>query len=179
MIGWYKAGYKENGTKERTDSFDMAKTKENIKSGEKHSTIFGKIARYFADLKTVAFTGSYSDLSGRSLSMPASDVPAWVKADSKQSYAWNETGSKPLSYPPSSHTHGDCDTWNGMVERDVFGRGICDEVPVTRELPVIKKATQEQYWKNVLFMTATVCKSMKKCQNIAAYCRVWYNPGME
>ena len=35
----------------------------NIATGEKLSVLFGKIKKFFSDLKTVAFTGSYTDLS--------------------------------------------------------------------------------------------------------------------
>ena len=45
-----------------TVSFTEALERENIKSGESCATIFGKIKKFFTDLKTVAFTGSYSDL---------------------------------------------------------------------------------------------------------------------
>lgn len=95
------------GTENKTVTFDPAEKRENIKSGEKHKTIFGKIARWFADLKTVAFTGNYSDLSGKPSSLPASDVSAWAKAASKPSYSWNEIGGKPSAFTPSSHTHAD------------------------------------------------------------------------
>lgn len=47
-----------------TSTFTAASSRTNISSGEKLSTIFGKIAKWFADLKAVAFSGSYSDLSG-------------------------------------------------------------------------------------------------------------------
>ena len=47
-----------------TASFATAGSRNNISTGEKLSVIFGKIAKWFADLKTVAFTGNYSDLSG-------------------------------------------------------------------------------------------------------------------
>ncbi len=123
-MGWYKAGHKETDTKNNTASFVHNRNRENIKSGEKHSTIFGKIARYFEDLKLVAFTGSYNDLTGRPSSfppsshkhsksditdfpsaLPASDVQAWAKAANKPSYNWSEIGSKPSTFPPSSHTH--------------------------------------------------------------------------
>lgn len=39
-------------------------TRANIASGESFATILGKIKKFFSDLKTVAFTGAYSDLSG-------------------------------------------------------------------------------------------------------------------
>lgn len=48
-----------------TSSFTEASTRTNIASGDTVSTIFGKIKKFFSDLKTVAFTGAYSDLTGR------------------------------------------------------------------------------------------------------------------
>lgn len=47
-----------------TAVFSASKERANISTGEKLSVIFGKIAKFFSDLKTVAFTGNYSDLSG-------------------------------------------------------------------------------------------------------------------
>lgn len=44
-------------------TFTQASTRTNITTGEKLSVICGKIKKFFADLKTVAFTGSYNDLS--------------------------------------------------------------------------------------------------------------------
>ena len=123
-MGWYKAGHREKDTKDSTASFVHNRNRENIKSGETHSTIFGKIARYFADLKMVAFTGDYDDLNGKPssfppsshkhgkaditdfpASLPASDVPAWAKAANKPVYNWSEISNKPSAYPPASHTH--------------------------------------------------------------------------
>jgi len=46
-----------------TATFSQASSRTNLTTGEKLSAIFGKIAKWFADLKTVAFTGSYDDLS--------------------------------------------------------------------------------------------------------------------
>ena len=125
-MGWYKAGHREKDTKDSTASFVHNRNRENIKSGETHSTIFGKIARYFEDLKQVAFTGSYNDLNGKPSSfppsshkhakaditdfpssLPASDVKAWAKAANKPAYSWSEIGSKPSTFPPASHTHAD------------------------------------------------------------------------
>lgn len=48
-----------------TVAFSAASARENVKTGEKLSVIVGKIAKWFADLKTVAFTGSYNDLSNK------------------------------------------------------------------------------------------------------------------
>ena len=42
--------------------FTKAETREPIQSGDSLGVILGKIAKYLEDLKTVAFTGNYSDL---------------------------------------------------------------------------------------------------------------------
>lgn len=52
-------------TNDQTPTFTQASSRANIASGEKLSTIFGKIMKVIADLKAVAFTGAYSDLSGK------------------------------------------------------------------------------------------------------------------
>lgn len=46
----------------KNPQFTEAATRNNIASGESYKTIFGKIKKFFSDLKTVAFTGSYNDL---------------------------------------------------------------------------------------------------------------------
>ena len=48
-----------------TAAFAQASTRTNLKTGEKISASFGKIMKWFADMKTVAFSGSYSDLSNK------------------------------------------------------------------------------------------------------------------
>jgi hypothetical protein len=52
-------------TNNQTPTFSQASTRNNIASGEKLSVIFGKVQKFFNDLKTVAFTGSFSDLSNK------------------------------------------------------------------------------------------------------------------
>lgn len=48
-----------------TTAFTQSTTRTNLTTGEKLSASFGKIAKWFADLKTVAFTGSYNDLANK------------------------------------------------------------------------------------------------------------------
>lgn len=45
-------------------TFTEASTRANIASGESFATILGKIKKFFTDLKSVAFSGAYADLSG-------------------------------------------------------------------------------------------------------------------
>ena len=51
--------------KEQTPTFSQASTRNNIASGDKLSVILGKVQKFFNDLKTVAFSGSFSDLSNK------------------------------------------------------------------------------------------------------------------
>lgn len=53
---------KVGDTSNNTITFNAAEVRENIATGDKHSVIFGKIAKFLADLKAVAFSGKYSDL---------------------------------------------------------------------------------------------------------------------
>lgn len=72
--------------------FTVAGKRENIASKEKMPKILGKIAKWFSDLKIVAFSGSYNDLSNKPTSLPASDVSAWAKASTKPMYTKAEVG---------------------------------------------------------------------------------------
>ena len=61
---WRKITHSGN-TNSQTPTFTAASTRSNINSGESLSTLFGKIAKWFSDIKTVAFSGSYNDLSNK------------------------------------------------------------------------------------------------------------------
>ena len=90
-----------------------------MESGEKHKNLFEKISTMFKnvrylyrllgttdisaiqngtvtgilnELDRVAFTGIYSDLHNKPLSLPASDVYSWAKQATKPSYAKSEVG---------------------------------------------------------------------------------------
>lgn len=54
-----------------TNTFTQASTRTNLTSGEKLSVSLGKIMKWFVDLKTVAFSGSYNDLTNKPSSLPA------------------------------------------------------------------------------------------------------------
>lgn len=71
-------------TNDQTPTFTQASTRENIASGEKVSTIFGKITKWLSDLKTVAFSGSYTDLS---------NTPKTMKNPQALTFTGGATGS--------------------------------------------------------------------------------------
>lgn len=76
-------------------TFTQASSRTNLVSGETLKTSLGKIMKFFADLKTVAFSGSYNDLSNKPTSLPANggdaDTVGGKSAATLQAYA-NLTG---------------------------------------------------------------------------------------
>lgn len=96
VTAWNKVADKLDKTGDAsnvTTVFTTATTRSNLTTKEKLSISLGKISKYFSDLKTVAFTGSYNDLINRPTSMTAnggnsatvnghtvnSDVPSGAK----------------------------------------------------------------------------------------------------
>ena len=125
-------------------AFTEAGTRANIATGESLATMFGKIKKFFTDLKTVAFTGAYSDLSGTptlgtasakdvptsgnasttqvvmgndsrlSDSRNAADVYTWAKASTKPSYTASEVG---LGNVPNVATNDQTPTYSQASTR--------------------------------------------------------------
>ena len=112
-----------------TAAFTKATTRTNIATGEKLSVLFGKIAKWFADLGSLAFksTVAKSDLASdvqtslgkadsalQSYTETDPTVPEWAKAKNKPSYTKSEVGlanvdnvkqysaSNPPPYPVTS-----------------------------------------------------------------------------
>lgn len=52
-----------------TAAFTSAESREAIATGETAATLWGKVAKWLADLKAVAFSGQYSDLTGAPTAM--------------------------------------------------------------------------------------------------------------
>ena len=69
-------------TGDQTPTFAQASTRANIISGEKLSTIFGKLMKWFVDLKTVAFSGKYTDLTDK----PTIPAAVRVKGNVESAY---------------------------------------------------------------------------------------------
>ena len=112
-----------------TAAFTAATTRANIATGEKLSVLFGKIAKWFSDLGSLAFksTVAKSDLASdvqtslgkadsalQSYTETDPTVPEWAKAKTKPSYSKSEVGlgnvenvkqysaSNPPPYPVTS-----------------------------------------------------------------------------
>ena len=93
-------------TNDQTPTFTEASTRANIVSGEKLSTLFGKIKKFFTDLKTVAFTGSYTDLSNKPTSMQNPNSLTLTMNGSATNYNGASSASKSWYAPTSAGTAG-------------------------------------------------------------------------
>lgn len=85
---------KSGNASDTTVTFTQASTRTNIASDEKMSVLMGKIAKYFADLKTVAFSGDYADLSNKPTIIKSGEFSI---AKNQNSNSATYTGSKILN----------------------------------------------------------------------------------
>ena len=71
----------------------------------------------------------WSIIKNKPTSMPASDVPAWAKAATKPSYAWNEITGKPNEFNPAAHSH----SFASLTQRPTTlqGYGITDAASIS------------------------------------------------
>lgn len=79
-----------------TVDFVEAATRTNIQSGSTLSTLFSKIKKWFSDLKTVAFTGSYNDLINKP-SIGNATITITQGGVSKGSFGVNDTQNKTIA----------------------------------------------------------------------------------
>jgi hypothetical protein len=93
-------------TNDQQPTFAESGTRSNIVSGETLSTLFGKIKKFFADLKTVAFTGSYTDLSNKPTSMQNPNSLTLTMNGSATNYNGASSASKSWYAPTSAGTSG-------------------------------------------------------------------------
>lgn len=83
----------ENVKEIQAPEFIQAEERENIESKDSLPTIFGKIKKFFADLKQVAFTGSYNDLSNK----PTIPAAVRVKGNAETTYHTGDVNITPAN----------------------------------------------------------------------------------
>lgn len=93
----------------KTATFSQSAKRENIKTGEDINTLFGKIQKYFSDIKNIAFSGKYSDLSG---------IPTEVSYSEKDYGDLEIGGNGEITIPETTSFT------NPQVIKDLFGEII-------------------------------------------------------
>lgn len=99
-----------NGKISDNPTFSQASSRANIESGESFATILGKIKKWYYDLKTVAFTGKYSDLSGTPTIPTVNDASLIIQRNGVdvQTFSANSASNKYANIqcePPISWTN--------------------------------------------------------------------------
>ena len=132
-------------TNEQTPTFEEATNRSNIVSGETISVLFGKIKKFFTDLKTVAFTGSYADLEDKP-STATTSVNGFMSATDKTKLNGIATGANNYTHPAThvasmivqDSTHrfvsdDEIEEWNGKLEANFISNDYAgiDEVTAT------------------------------------------------
>lgn len=94
-IGKVKDAELDIGTSfsDQTATFTEALSRDNIAAGEKLSVILGKLAKWFDDLKDVAFSGKYGDLSDK----PTIPSAVAVKGDKEGAYRTGNVNLTPAN----------------------------------------------------------------------------------
>ena len=91
-------------TNNQTPTFTKADSRDLPISGETLSTLFGKILKWFSDLKSVAFSGSYNDLSNK---------PNFLTGGSQTTTSTDDGGSNVFTFTKSDGTNATFTVKNG------------------------------------------------------------------
>lgn len=129
---------------DNTPTFTEASTRANLAgSGETMPTILGKIKKFFSDLKAVAFSGSYDDLTNKP-TIPA----AQVQSD------WNETDNTKVDFIknkpsiPAAQVNSDWNATSGVAQilnkpslAAVATSGAYSDLTGTPTIPTVNNST--------------------------------------
>lgn len=113
-------------TNNQTPTFAQASTRANLASGEKLSVLFGKIMKWFADLKTVAFTGAYSDLSGTPTIPTVNNATLTIQKNGTkvQTFTANSSSNKTANIVVPTKTSDITNDSNFIVDTNQYGSNI-------------------------------------------------------
>lgn len=129
-------------------AFTEASTRANIASGETIATIFGKIKKWFSDLKTVAFTGAYSDLSGTPTIPTVNDATLTIQKNGTavETFTANSSTNKTANITVPTKT-SDLTNDSGFVTTDekVTGEVKNPTASTTYNVPFIGSTNQKPY----------------------------------
>lgn len=112
-------------TNDQTPTFSQASSRANIASGEKLSVIFGKVMKWFADLKTVAFTGSYNDLSNKPTIPTVGNGTVTIKqaGASKGTFTMNQSGNTTIELTDNNTTYSSKSAASGGTDVSLVTTG--------------------------------------------------------
>lgn len=134
-------------------TFSEASARANIASGESFATILGKIKKFFSDLKTVAFTGAYSDLTGQPTIPTVNDATLTLTQGGSTlgTFTANASSNVTIDVPsagsPSASSVSYDNTVSGLTATDV--QDAIDEVVADIPTDFVSKASGGTFNGNV------------------------------
>ena len=126
---------KTGDTANNVSSFSEQTTRTNLSSGDKHSVLFGKIKKWFADLKAVAFSGKASDLTDDSTHrfVTDSEKSNWNgKAAGSHTHTRSQISDFPSSMPAS-----DVYSWAKQSSKPTYNASEVGAAPSIHEHNVV------------------------------------------
>lgn len=108
-------------TNNQAPTFTKADTRDLPISGETVSTIFGKILKWFSDLKTVAFTGDYTDLTNQPTNATTSKNGLMSK-DDKTKLDGIESGANKITIDSSLNSTSTNPVQNKVINNALSGK---------------------------------------------------------
>lgn len=95
------------GTADVANSVDWSKVQNKPSTfiPATHSHAWGDVTGKPSTFAPSAHKHVKADITDFPTSLPASDVKAWAKADTKPSYSWGEITNKPSTFTPAGHKH--------------------------------------------------------------------------
>ncbi len=132
-------------TNDQTPTFTEASTRNNIASGDKLSVILGKIQKFFNDLKTVAFSGSYTDLSDKPTIPTSAGGISYDNTDSELSATDVQAAIDELATTPRGYNTIATFTGDGVK---TYGDVITAFLPYTNQADLLIDASNIFYPRN-------------------------------
>lgn len=103
---WVYCGAASILINDETPTYIEASNRENLSSGEKLSMAFGKIKKWFSDLKAVAFSNDYNDLDNKPTALKNPNSLTLTMNGSSSSYNGASSASKSWYAPTTAGTAG-------------------------------------------------------------------------
>lgn len=98
--------------------FEEATSRQSLNSGDKINALWGKVKRWLTDLKTVAFSGSYNDLSDKPTIPTVGNGTVTIKqgGTNKGSFTMNQSGNTTIELTDNDTTYNPAtQSTNGLM----------------------------------------------------------------
>lgn len=162
---------------ESTVEFTKASERSNIKNGEKTNIIMGKIMKFFADLKDVAFSGSYADLSNKP-TIPASakngKLTIQKNGTEVQTFTANQSTNAVANILVPTISNSAAVTQTGQMALDAVEKNAAVPGTLAHQVQQVNSNLPAASWGNVTVNTNVVSNGAIQYQKYGNICIVYF-----